>query len=140
MTFMRKSKILKQNLNRFIFFFLTMVMFCCQDEDLRVDPSDPSAISRDMHIPQSTRLSTDFPDPSSVPLAPVIEVDADSIFMIGTSYKNIFLSLKSGKAKGFFIKVKDAGEYFKITSTSAVINHQGGTILAFGFKIGRAHV
>ncbi len=128
---MNPFKNLKQLVNLFTYFFLSILLSCCLDQDFRVNPKNPPEVSNNIVIPESIRLSSAFPAASTDPLAPVLEVDADSIFMIASAYKNIFLSLKSGEAKGFFVKIKGASDYFDVTSTSATFNSGGGP--AFGF-------
>ena len=131
---MRGVKMFKLGIGFFFCLALLGLIFGCNDDDDTVHPSNPQEVLDAMRISPSTIVTSEFPTPSYDPLSPRLKVDKDSIFVIGNSYENIFLSLESGKAKGFLVKVKGAKKFFKVTSTSAVINYPGAT-LAFGFLL-----
>jgi len=110
---------------------LSLAIVSCEDE-LEI-ASSPGEISMHLDVPQGTRINAEFPRPSEDPLAPVLKEETDTIYIIYASYKNIFVTLMAGEAKGFNLQVMGSGDYFNITSTKALVNHPGGNV--FGFSL-----
>jgi hypothetical protein len=60
-----------------------------------------------------------------------LEEETDTIYIIYATYKNIFVTLMAGEAKGFNLQVTGSADYFNIASTKAFVNHPGGIVLDF---------
>jgi hypothetical protein len=101
----------------------------CKDDDKeiddgRIDPANPTAVTKALKIPNSTLKAGNLPAPSADPNAPELEEESSNAILMPGSTLIIEAPIIAGDAVGFYVQVKGANEYFDINS----IAYSGGRI------------
>jgi hypothetical protein len=113
--------------------FLSVTMVFALFTGCEEEPENAmNPVSHALEIPQSTRLTSPFPQPTGDPSAPALEEERDTLYLIADTHTNIFVSLADGDPVGFNVQVKGASEYFNVTSKNAFLDLQS---TALGFAI-----
>jgi hypothetical protein len=113
--------------------FLSVTMVLALFTGCEEEPENAmNPVSHALEIPQSTRLTSPFPQPTRDPSAPTLEDERDTLYLIADIHTNIFVSVANGDPVGFNVQVKGASEYFNVTSKNAFLDLQS---TALGFAI-----